>query len=220
MDRMRYTTCMKNKLIVFDLDGVLFDSIELMHEYTESRFEHIPRHAVVELHAGDVDFSDIKSGEWVKKPETPEGIEARLKEYREKKLAVLMYPKMKDLVMQLAEQATLVVNTSAATEASLPLLERERIDDLFALVATRDLHESKAEKFKLIAETFKVAPQEILFITDSLGDIRQAAIHSVPTIAVTWGVHDRSFFEREPHAHLVAIVGTVEELAQTLQSKF
>ncbi len=218
MRRMRYTACMKNKLIVFDLDGVLFDSIELMHEYTAARFEHIPRQAIMELHTGDVDFSDIKSEKWIKKPETPEGIEARLQEYRDKKLSILMYPMMKELLHRLGEGATLVVNTSAATEASLPLLERERIDDLFSLVATRDLHASKAEKFKLIGETFKTEPHEMLFITDSLGDVREAKHLNVPTIAVTWGVHDRSFFEREPHPHLVAIVDTVDELGKMIDS--
>lgn len=210
---------MEKKVIIFDLDGVLFDSIELIHTYTEARFEYISRAALAEMHTGDVDFNNLVGSEWKKKEETPEELTSRLAEYREKKMRVPMYSGMKELVGDLAAHAIIALNTSASNDSSIPLLEREHIDEHFALVATRDLHPSKAEKFKLIGETFKQDPKDMLFITDTLHDIREAAKVGIPTIAVTWGVHDRTFFNREPHSHLVAIVDTPEELAKVIASQ-
>lgn len=56
----------------------------------------------------------------------------------------------------------------------------------------------------------------MIFITDTLGDIRDADLANVPTVAVTWGAHNRSFFNREPHKNLVKIVDDVEELQRYL----
>ena len=68
------------------------------------------------------------------------------------------------------------------------------------------------DKFNLIAEKYGVENKDMIFITDTLGDIREAEIAGVPTIAVTWGAHDISYFTREQHTNLVKIVDTPEEL--------
>ena len=57
----------------------------------------------------------------------------------------------------------------------------------------------------------------MLFITDALGDLKDADIAGVPTIAVTWGVHNKSFFEKEKHINLIGIVDTVEELSNLIK---
>ena len=53
---------------------------------------------------------------------------------------------------------------------------------------------------------------DMLFVTDTLGDIREADIAGIPTVAVTWGAHDESYFNREPHENLLKIVSSVSEL--------
>ncbi len=55
-------------------------------------------------------------------------------------------------------------------------------------------------------------------MTDTLGDVREADIAGIPTIAVTYGAHNRSYFEREKHENLIAIVDTVKELEKTINN--
>jgi phosphoglycolate phosphatase-like HAD superfamily hydrolase len=54
------------------------------------------------------------------------------------------------------------------------------------------------------------------FITDTLGDIRDADVANVPTIAVTWGAHNHSYFNREKNKNLIKIVDSVSELQECL----
>ena len=106
----------------------------------------------------------------------------------------------------------LVLNTNAYDENCLPLLENSGIKTQFNFIATANLSKDKVEKLKLIEYKFNTKKEDILFVTDALGDVRDADIAEVPTVAVTWGVHDASFFELENHPSLVGIVNSVEEL--------
>ena len=51
-----------------------------------------------------------------------------------------------------------------------------------------------------------------------LGDIKEADIAGVTTVAVTWGVHDRKYFAREEHLNVLGIVDTVAELKDFIYS--
>ena len=66
--------------------------------------------------------------------------------------------------------------------------------------------------FKLIKEKYNVDSNDLLFVTDTSGDIREAEEAGVPTIGVTWGGHDRHYLTRGGHKNIVKIVDTVAEL--------
>ena len=209
---------MKKPIIVFDLDGVLFDSIGLLKQFNAAQFVEIPEKELLELFTGNI-HETIKHSPLPKKIIAEDERQRLVDEYVERKLLVLMYPKIKELVEQLTTVYTLAINTYARPERSLPLLEREKIIKHFDYLGTYNpdgIAQTKIEKFKAIAKKYNIEMQDMLFITDSLGDVREVATLAVPTIAVTWGMHDRSFFEREAHPHLVAIVDTVEELKKRL----
>lgn len=208
---------MRKKVIVFDLDGVLFDSVGLMNEYRKRAYPTLTDSEIQELHTGNI-FEEAKKRGHVPIESTTEQNEAIRKEYLEKKLSTPLYAGIKELIEKLSQDHILAINTSADNSSSVPLLENARIDEHFDLVATRDLHQSKVEKFKLIGQTFEVEPSEMLFITDTLGDLHEAREQHIPTIAVTWGVHDKSFFERQLHPHLVGIAEHVDHLAKLIHT--
>ncbi len=84
------------------------------------------------------------------------------------------------------------------------------------MIATAELSKSKVEKFALITEKYNVNASDTLFITDALGDVKEAEMAGVPTVAVTWGVHDHTFFNRKKHSNLIGVVNTVKELQNSL----
>ena len=179
------------KVIIFDLDGVIFDSVELMHDYGVS--------TAVE--------------------ESDDQLVARMKEYTTNKLKVPMFDGVLALLVRLHSHADLVINTSASKENCLPLLERDGILDLFTFIAAKELSTSKIEKFKLIADRFNVELDDMIFITDTIDDVREAYAAKIPTIAVTWGVHTTEDFMSEPKDSLIAIVHTMNELESFLLKK-
>jgi len=202
------------KVIVFDMDGVLFDTSAVAEQYIRERFPDMPEDIRKELLSGN--FHDqIQHYAQTLPPstETPEEREIRQAGFAARKLECGMYDGMYDLVIALhTDGYTLTMNTTALARNCLPMLEKAGLDTAFDFVATFETARSKVDKFNIIAEKYAVKNKDMLFVTDTLGDIREAEIAGVPTIAVTWGAHDMSYFTREPHTNLVAIVDTVEEL--------
>jgi HAD superfamily hydrolase (TIGR01509 family) len=203
---------MKNKIIIFDMDGVLFDT------------GNIAKESLLKSHPGMTEemFQDINSGNYheglkkyayLKKIETEEERKQRSILYSKQKSEMPMFQGAKELLEALYKNNYIItLNTNAYDRNCIPLLERFNIKKLFDFLATADISKDKVEKFKLIEKKFKVDKKEMLFITDALGDVRDANTAGVSTIAVTWGVHDASFFEREKYSNLIGIVNTIEEL--------
>jgi HAD superfamily hydrolase (TIGR01509 family) len=199
------------KTIVFDLDGVLFNSVGLMSEITREEFPGITDEQILDLHRGNI-HEEKRTTSLKRREATEEWWKERWQRYAREKALLPMYPGMRDLVIKLAKGFNLAINTSALDANTLPLLEQAGIKECFAIVGTKQLHQSKVEKFKIIADKFGQKPKELLFITDTIGDLREADLAGVPTILVTWGLHSRSYLESEPHPNVVATVDNVREL--------
>lgn len=196
------------------MDGVIFDSGALVRNYIKGRFPSATEAQLKRLQDGNIheEFSKLKLL-YPGKEETEEEKDTRRRKYSQDKLSAQIYPGIKELLTSLYDDGyILTVNTSASTANSTPLFERDNIFHLFDFVATSEISKSKVEKFAIIRDAYKTDSENMLFITDTLGDVREANIASIPTIAVTWGAHDKDYFYKEENKNLVGIVETVEEL--------
>jgi phosphoglycolate phosphatase len=52
-----------------------------------------------------------------------------------------------------------------------------------------DFHTSKVVKINYLLDKYKISPENSVFITDTLGDVREANECNVKSIGVTWGLH-------------------------------
>jgi phosphoglycolate phosphatase-like HAD superfamily hydrolase len=50
-----------------------------------------------------------------------------------------------------------------------------------------DVHKSKVEKIKMVFQKYGICNNDCVFITDTLGDMREATKMNVGSIGVTWG---------------------------------
>jgi HAD superfamily hydrolase (TIGR01509 family) len=213
---------MNKKIVIFDMDGVLIDSEVASREYMMGVYPTMTAEAHKELLCGNF-HEEMQKFKLTNdaKPETPEEKEARQAAYAQKKLDCGLYEGIYDLVKELHTQGyILVVNTSAIERNSLPLLEKTGVSELFDFIATGEVSKSKVEKFAIIAEKYNAEVSDMLFVTDTLGDIREADTAHVPTVAVTWGAHDEAFFSREQHENLKGVVDSVGGLKQFIKEYF
>lgn len=211
---------MRQKIVIFDMDGVLFDTIPFAERTTMESYPGMTSEMYRELHSGNY-HEELKKHTSLKREMSEEEEARRRVAYSEQKKEASLFVGIESLLKDLRDAGyTLVLNSNAFTVNCLPLLERTGIKSLFDFIATADLSKSKVEKFRLIEEKYHVGAGGMLFVTDALGDVREAEFVGVPSIAVTWGVHDHTFFNREKHAHLIGIVDTVTELQNIIYKHF
>ncbi len=213
---------MKKKIIVFDLDGVLFDSSTLVSDFLTDWYPSLTKKNMNEMLTGNF-HEEMEKFKATNKPiqETPAEKQIRTAAYSAKKSQAPLFDGIRELLESLYEKGfILTINTSALEKNCLPLLDFSGIRKFFDFLGTKEVSTNKAEKLKMIAEKYSVSNEDMLFITDTLGDVREADTAHVPTVAVTWGAHDRSYFAREPHKNLVAILDTVGELESFIMNHF
>jgi phosphoglycolate phosphatase-like HAD superfamily hydrolase len=201
------------KIIIFDMDGVLFDTIPYARNIFLKNHPGTTNKMYNEIHTGNF-YKEASKYSYLRIKETKEEKLKRNLEYAEKKSKSKMFKGVKNLLLNLYNSGyLLVLNTNAYNVNCLPLLKNAGVDNLFGFIASADISKDKVEKFKLIQEKYDLNKENlIIFVTDALGDIRDADIAGVRTVAVTWGVHNREFFEREEHSNLIGIIDTVQDL--------
>ena len=204
------------KIVIFDMDGVLFDTILFARREFLKLHPGMTAEEYNEIHAGNFHHKAAKYSH-LKINQTEEEKLKQLIEYAEQKSRSELFPEIKELLDSLRNADTpIVLNTNAFERNCLPLLENAKIKDYFDFIASAEISKDKIEKFKLIEERYGISNDQMVFITDALGDVRDADQADVQTIAVTWGVHDKAFFNRETHNNVIAIVDTVSELHNIL----
>ncbi len=207
---------MDTKVIIFDMDGVLFDTIPYAEKVTMESYPGMTSVMYKELHSGNY-HEELQKHTSLKKAMSEEEEHEHRLAYAEKKKHTPLFEGIESLLNELHKRDhILILNTNAFEANCLPLLKRAGIQALFDMVATAEVSKSKVEKFRIIKEKYSVDISDTLFITDALGDVKEAEAAGIPVVAVTWGVHDSSFFNREKHPHLVGVMNTVNELREFL----
>lgn len=207
------------KLIVFDLDGVLFDSISLINRMLFDIYPAMTSERIQEIFSGNF-HEEIEKF----KKEFPTGAMSEEEKstyyakYSENKSRSLLYDGVRELIASLCNDGyVLAVSTSAFAKNALPMLERAGIKEFFDFVATADTSKSKTEKFEIMKNKHEISEQDMIFITDTLGDIREAKMSGVKTVAVTWGGQEKTYLINEKSDNLVGVVDTVGELGEKVR---
>ena len=199
-----------HKILFFDFDGVIVDSFDAaleVHkmirplttaEIYRKRFEGNINESfndedTAEIYNKDIDFTT---------------------EYIPRLLKCPLFPGMIDVVKAVAQQSKLIIVSSTDTVPIKKFLTLHGIDSCFEEVMGNDIHKGKIAKIEMALGKYGVAVADCLFITDTLGDIKEAHHVGVPTIAVSWGYQPRETLEKGNPSR---IVETSEELLEAIE---
>lgn len=98
-------------------------------------------------------------------------------------------PGMKEIIIELEKNYTLIVISSTITSPIKEFLEGHDLANHFVEIMGNDVHKSKVEKIKMVFEKYNVGAKNCVFITDTLGDMYETEKMGVGAIGVTWGFH-------------------------------
>lgn len=140
----------KKKLIIFDLDGVLVDSMKIVSDY----FNELKPALTAKV------LNEILCGNYHEELQKHEAVHGVIEESKEQEAAYLVRKSASPIfigIFELLEKlhndhVILAINTSAQYSNCTPALEKTGILKFFDVIATAEISRSKVEKFKILEE--------------------------------------------------------------------
>lgn len=189
-----------SKIIIFDFDGVLADSVDVLFEMNQKALEDIDRKISKDeyiscfeghINQGLTSLLNLTEDEKNKMIDA----KANIFPFYYNKQNINLFPFAKDLIIEASKLGELWIVSSALGELIKDLLDSQNLSNYFA----RIIGQNKQPKSIFFRESLCDKKKgEVFFITDTTGDIkemRKAMINSY-NIAVTWGFHDKNLLEK------------------------
>ncbi|PKN84228.1 MAG: hypothetical protein CVU51_10865, partial [Deltaproteobacteria bacterium HGW-Deltaproteobacteria-1] len=180
-------------LLLFDFDGVLVDSIDVYEKTVTDCLQQIGqpltrgREEFLELFEGNFYESLVEKGvDMDKFTAASAGILAKIN-YAEMK----PFDAIRPVLRELKKNHPLVVISSNDTPTIREALRLYDFNGIFDDILGSDFMLSKTEKILYIIQKYSVKPQDIYYIGDTTGDIKEGKQAGIKTVGVTWGWHSK-----------------------------
>lgn len=204
------------KTIICDFDGVWVDSFAALFHINEVAVARLGRQLTAEQYR--TAFNGPIHHELRKLLDLDEAQQREFSNHKRQIFpayynaeTVRFFPFAQTLIVDLSRLGRLHIVTASPPEAVSGLLEQQGLRGYFGEVTGFNLEGKMGTLERLRAAA---APAEGCFITDTVGDVREAAGLALRIVAVDWGFHARDDLQAAG-AHAVASDGT--ELKVCLQ---
>lgn len=198
----------KTKAVIFDFDGVIADTMKFHQEHLKKYLDiSISKKEYQDWQRGNVYDGENK----VSGKKLIEYFKMIEKDHYE----VKPFDGVVDLLKKLSENYSFFIITSSSDVNIINFLKKESVFDCFTEILGVEFDKSKIVKFNYILDKYNLKKDNVLFVTDTLGDVLEANKVGLRSVAVTWGFHDREILEEaEPFAY----ADDVEELFEIISS--
>lgn len=181
------------KLLLFDFDGVLVDSLDVYEKTVTDCLNviHQPltrgREEFLELFEGNFYQSLVEKGVNLDQfMAASESILAKIN-YADMK----PFDAMRPVLRELKKKHPMVVISSNDTPTIRLALRQYDFDGIFDDILGSDFMFSKKDKILYVIKKYHVTMQDIYYIGDTTGDIKEGRQAGVKTVGVTWGWHSK-----------------------------
>jgi len=177
---------MQDRFVLFDFDGVIADSFALAFDVSRQFNPELDEVSYKKLFEGNI-YESLKSMRGWEDPDRSDTYFAvfapRMKD------EVTLASGMREVIEALAKEFTLLIVSSTVSISITEFLQQHGLTKYFAESMGKDVHPSKVEKMRMIFEKYDTSAEHCVFITDTLGDMREAKEHGMGAIGVSWGFH-------------------------------
>jgi len=203
----------KNKIIIFDFDGVIVNTCQLSIEINKEIFNDLEFSEIQDWAEGNVFERKFRDGY------TEDHVNHYYQHYSREIKSLEPVKGMKSVFKEMNKMGyDLAVVSSSFSDVIEDFLKDNGLDKYFIEIMGKDVSPSKVAKFKMLFEKYGIKADETLIVTDSVGDVKEAQEVKMKAIGVTWGIHERERLEKIKTDFIVdkveeIIVGVKELLA-------
>jgi phosphoglycolate phosphatase len=206
---------MQKKFLLFDFDGVLTDTFLSTYAICQLSRPWITEEEYRDLFMGNI-YEELESQNKVEtRPVIPQSNEEYFEKYFELTKNTGVISEMRSVVETLTETHELFIISSSYNYIIEEMLGREKMLQHFRKILGADVEINKAKKIASVFSEYNASAESAIFITDTVGDVKEARKAGVDSIAVTWGNHGA---DRLQTVNPFAIVNSPTELLQIIQS--
>ncbi len=175
------------KAVIFDFDGVIHDTLELIFNINKIIFPGITL----------AEYKDFLNGNFYENIKvTPETSEKFLELQNDKFKELKIEREIKKELIRMKNKFDLFIISSNSEKTLNNYFENNNILHIFKEVLGMESHKSKLVKFRQLMEKYNLNKNNCVFVTDTLGDIFEANKANLRTIAVDYGYHERERLEQ------------------------
>jgi len=168
------------KVVIFDFDGVIVDTFDFCYQITKINNPKLTSDEYRTYFEGNI--NDAKKVE-----KTDFDFFAHYTPRLQKKEPI---EEISDVIKKLSEKYTLVIVSSTITPPITEFLKKHNLLEYFSDILGNDIAKSKMVKIQMVLDKHNINAKDCVFVTDTLGDIKEADNMNVRSIAVLWGYHD------------------------------
>lgn len=185
--------------VLFDFDGVIADSFDMASALANRRCKHLTTERYRSAFEGNIYDALAKGLKDGKRPDHGLGCEHDLDwwtEYAKTFPSVQPFADILPAIERLAAEYRLAIVTSGRRTYIEPFLATHALAGRFTDILDYDVHTHKTKKIEIMFERYAIQAPDCVFITDTLGDIREAAHHAIGSIACAWGFHSHETLQK------------------------
>ncbi len=215
------TNMTKNKLIIFDYDGVIADSLCLwINAFEEGGIINNIEYRLDENILAKLDYISmaeiIKDAGLENDERTFLYISDIVNIFKKNLPDVKIFTGIGRLIENLYLAGNIIcINTASDSEIVRNRLEYEGLLSFVSGIAGSDMEGSKSDKIIYFMKNFSFSPENTFMIGDSSGDIIEGKKAGVVTIAVTYGWHNESKLLLKKPNYICNNVAELEKIFKT-----
>lgn len=178
---------MKKPFVIFDFDGVIVDSFAPAFRVNKYICPNITEDDYRRGFEGNI--NDWKMPTNFHSDKCRHDVDFFTTYNPSMKTELQIVPGIDEVINQLGAKYTMTIISSSLSEPIREFLEKNNLAKNFVQILGNDVHTSKVTKMEMVFKDYEIEPKDCVFITDTLGDMREAEKVRVNTIGVTWGFH-------------------------------